>query len=124
MPKSHQITPFIPGLRRFARALSGSQESGDAHIIGLLEAFLAAPSMLETAGKPKIALYRQFLKFWNAVGTNTFPNLDANETGVLRRLQSLTPKSRQAFLLLSLEKFDPWEIAERSSTAARPKLCA
>jgi CheY-like chemotaxis protein len=111
MPESNQITPFIPGLRRFARVLSGSQESGDAHIIGLLEALLAAPSQLQDADTPKIALYRQFLKLWNAAETNTFPNLSAAEAGMLRKLQTLTPKSRQAFLLLSLERFDPWEIA-------------
>jgi CheY-like chemotaxis protein len=111
MPNTHLIMPYIPGLRRFARALSGSQESGDTHIIGLLEALVATPSMLETEDTPKIALYRQFLKMWNALGTNAFPNLDASEAGTLRKLQSLTPKSRQAFLLLSLERFDPWEIA-------------
>jgi CheY-like chemotaxis protein len=112
MSESQQVTPFIPGLRRFARALSGSQESGDAHIIALLEALLGDPSLLAGADSLKIALYRQFLRFWNAAEAATFPNLSAGEAGILRKLQALTPKSRQAFLLLSLERFDPWEIAD------------
>lgn len=118
MAESHLATHYIPGLRRFARALSGSQESGDAQIIGFLEALLANPSTLETGDAPKIALYREFLKYWNAVGTNAFPNLDAGEEEVLRKLQSLTPKSRQAFLLLSLEGFDPWDIATILASSA------
>ncbi len=101
MPETYQVAPNIRGLQGFARVLSSSQRSGDAHIIALLE----------TGEARKGALCRQFLKFWNASETSTFHNLDAGVAGVLRKLQALTPKSRQAFLLRSLGQFDPWEIA-------------
>jgi CheY-like chemotaxis protein len=124
MSESHPVTQYIPGLRRFARALSGSQESGDAHVVALLEVLVANPAMLKTGDALKIALYRQFLRFWNAVITNEFPNLDAGGARVLHKLQSLTPKSRQAFLLLALEGFGAQEISEilECSTAEVTRL--
>ena len=60
---------------------------------------------------PKIALYRLFLKIWNSVDANAFPNFNIRENGATRNLQTLTPKPRQAFLLLTLEGFKPGEIA-------------
>jgi hypothetical protein len=34
---SHEIAPHVPFLRRFARALCGRQESGDAYVVALLD---------------------------------------------------------------------------------------
>ena len=33
--------PHLPYLRRFARALTGGQKSGDAYVVGVLEALIA-----------------------------------------------------------------------------------
>ena len=44
---SQEIAPHLPYLRRYARALTGSQTSGDAHVTACLEAILADPTMLE-----------------------------------------------------------------------------
>jgi DNA-directed RNA polymerase specialized sigma24 family protein/ActR/RegA family two-component response regulator len=111
MPVAQAITPHLPSLRRYARALSGSQESGDAYVIALLEALVENPTMFPSVIPPKIGLYRLFSTLWNSVDTNAFP--DAPEKShALRSLQSLTPLPRQAFLLLSVEGFEPEEIAE------------
>src|SRR5258706_10986815 len=112
MSVSQSIAPHLPSLRRFARALSGSQESGDAYVVALLEALVENPSMFPSEYDPKIALYRIFLKIWNSVDANAFPNFNSERSEAMRGLQTLTPKPRQAFLLLSVEGFDPDAIAQ------------
>jgi CheY-like chemotaxis protein len=112
MPVSESIAPYIPSLRRFARALSGTQESGDAYVVALLEALVQDPSMFPTDMDAKIALYRTFLKIWNSIGVNAFSRIGPTPSDVQRGLQSLTPKPRQAFLLLSVEGFDEEAIAK------------
>ena len=44
MTISQAISSHIPYLRRFARALTGSQASGDAYVLATLEAVVADPS--------------------------------------------------------------------------------
>ncbi len=118
MSVSQSIAPHLPALRRFARALSGSQESGDAYVVALLEALVESPSMFPGDLDAKIALYRIFLKIWNSVGTNAFPSFRLEPSEALRGLQALTPKPRQAFLLLSVEGFDPESIGKILGTDA------
>jgi CheY-like chemotaxis protein/DNA-directed RNA polymerase specialized sigma24 family protein len=112
MPLSDSITPHLPSLRRFARTLSGSQASGDAYVVALLETMVEDPLIFPSGLDPKIALYKLFLRIWNSVGTNIFPNFSGEESEALRGLQTLTPVPRQAFLLLSVEGFNPSAIAE------------
>ncbi|MFT4078350.1 response regulator [Rhodomicrobium lacus] len=112
MSVSQSIAPHLPSLRRFARALSGSQESGDAYVVALLEALVDDPALFPAGLEPKIALYRVFLKIWNSVGTNDFPTFASETSEAIHGLQTLTPKPRQAFLLLSVEGFDADAIAK------------
>src|SRR5271157_928486 len=118
MTVSQSIAPHLPSLRRFARALSGSQESGDAYVVALLEALAEDPSMFPLDMDSKIALYKLFLKIWNSVDANAFPAFRLEQTEAMRGLQSLTPKPRQAFLLLSVEGFDASAIAKILDTDA------
>ena len=111
MSVSQSIAPHLPSLRRFARALSGSQESGDAYVVALLEALVENPSIFPLDIDPKVALYQIFLKIWNSVDANAFPNMKFENSDTVR-LQTLTPKPRQAFLLLSVEGFDVDAIAK------------
>jgi CheY-like chemotaxis protein/DNA-directed RNA polymerase specialized sigma24 family protein len=112
MSVSQSIAPHLPSLRRFARALCGSQESGDAYVVALLEALVDNPAMFPQDLDPKIALYRLFLKIWNSVDANAFPSFRLEPSEAMRGLQTLTPKPRQAFLLLSVEGFDLEAIAQ------------
>ncbi len=43
MSLSHEIASHLPFLRRYARALTGSQAHGDAFVRATLEAIVAAP---------------------------------------------------------------------------------
>ncbi len=117
MSSSETISVHLPYLRRFARALSGSQKSGDRYVTMVLEAILADPSLFSQELPPKIALYRIFLKLWNSVSVSTFPEFDANESETVHGLQTLTPRPRQAFILLTVEGFKPDQIAEILETS-------
>ena len=103
--KSQAVAQYLPFLRRYARALTGSQSSGDAYVSATLEALIEDPLILEESGGPKVSIYRLFTRIWNSVGINAEtaqldPNMPADQ-----RLASLTPKPRQAFLLVALEGF-------------------
>src|SRR3978361_1375016 len=58
MTLSKRIAPHIPYLRRFARATTGSQTSGDAYVAATLEALIADVSIFPEASNDRIALYR------------------------------------------------------------------
>jgi CheY-like chemotaxis protein len=127
MSITDQIGPHLPYLRRFARALSGTQDSGDAYVVATLETLVADPTALRTDLNPKVALYQIFLSIWNGAPINGQPPLRIDHDA---KLENLTPLSRQAFLLTTVEGFTPAdaatvmrldgaEFAELSETAAR-----
>ncbi len=107
------IAPHLPYLRRFARALTGSQKQGDAYVVATLEALVADNGIFNRDLTPKSALYSSFLKVWRAVPLNdTTEAATSGASGLAeRRIGSLTPRARQAFLLAALEDFPPREIA-------------
>jgi DNA-directed RNA polymerase specialized sigma24 family protein len=100
---SQAVAQHLPYLRRYARALSGSQVSGDAYVSATLEALVEDPKMLETGASTRIALYRLFTKIWNSVGVNEQASGPASGPAVERHLAQIAPRPRQAFLLVALE---------------------
>lgn len=105
MPASQTIAPYLPFLRRYARALAGNQASGDAYVGATLEALIADPAVLESEGSSKVALYRLFTKIWNSVVVNTASGPVEAGLPAEQRLAHITPRPRQAFLLVALEGF-------------------
>jgi DNA-directed RNA polymerase specialized sigma24 family protein len=100
---SQAVAQHLPYLRRYARALSGSQSSGDAYVAATLEAVIQDPKVLESSSSTRIALYKLFTKIWNSVAINEKPvAADVNQP-VERHLAQIPPKPRQAFLLIALE---------------------
>ena len=53
-----EIAPHLPYLRRFARALSGTQAGGDSYVLATLEALVADPASFPRDVSARIALYR------------------------------------------------------------------
>ncbi len=107
------ISPQLPLLRRYARALSGSQASGDNHVVAMLESLLADPDSFERKLEPRVAAYRLFSRIWNANPMNQV-EIDAapSTVGVAeRRLEAITPAARQAFLLTAVEGFSTRDAA-------------
>ena len=82
------VAPHLPYLRRFARALTGSQTSGDAYVVAVLEAFIEDPNAFARDLPARIALYRAFLKVWNSIPLNTEGNDAARGRDRQCRLQS------------------------------------
>jgi DNA-directed RNA polymerase specialized sigma24 family protein len=100
---SQSVAQHLPYLRRYARALTGSQASGDAYVAATLEALVEDPKLLETGASTRIALYRLFTQIWNSVGVNGRPGVVPLGSAVERHLARIAPKPRQAFLLVALE---------------------
>lgn len=103
------IARQIPYLRRYARAVSGSQSSGDAYVVAMLEAIIEDPSLFDQNCGPRTAVYKAFSRIWNAMPLN---GSHKDATTAERRLETLTPMPRQAFLLTAVEGFSPEEGAE------------
>lgn len=110
MPSAQSIAQHLPYLRRYARALTGSQSSGDAYVAGTLEALIKEPNLLEPDEKPRVALFRLFTSIWNSMPLNRATEPTAGFPAE-RRLGHLTPQPRQAFLLVSLEGFSEQDAA-------------
>lgn len=110
MSLAETIAPQLPYLRRFARALTGSQESGDAYVVAVLETLVADPSSFPEGHLKRVGLYKCFLKVWNSVSLNREPV--EPKTQADKSLEAITPLPRQAFLLASVEGFTSQQIAE------------
>ncbi|MGE3529068.1 MAG: response regulator [Methyloceanibacter sp.] len=113
MPTSKAIAPHLPYLRRFARALSGTQAAGDAYVAATLEVLIEDPALFNRVLDSRVALYRTFVGLWNSLDVNLKPEGGGNAaTPVDRKLEALTPLPRQAFLLSAVEGFSPAETAQ------------
>ncbi len=108
MTMTEVISPHLPYLRRFARALSGAQAAGDAYVVAMLEALVHDQSLFRKDLSPKIALYNLFLNVWGRMPINGKAPRAVEGVHVL---ENLTPPTRQAFLLTSVEGFSPDEAA-------------
>jgi DNA-directed RNA polymerase specialized sigma24 family protein len=109
MTLSSIIAPHIPFLRRYARALTGSQRAGDQKVADTLRALVAEPDRFEKSLPPRIALYRVF---HSVMPSAAAPAADVGLAAKAQeRLQTLSPQSRQALLLSTIEGFTTDEAA-------------
>jgi len=111
MSRSQLVAEHLPLLRRYARALTGNQASGDAYVAAMLEALLQDGSLLDERYGPRAGLFKLFTQIWNSVSLNDNPDVATLALPPERRLSNITPLPRQAFLLLSLEGFSEEEVA-------------
>ena len=109
------IGPHLPYVRRYARALTGSQTSGDAYVRAALEALAAGERSIDDSVPPKVALYQLFHAIW----TSTGQRLDGAAAGdpvegedAQARLLRVTPANRQALLLTAMEGFSSDEAGQ------------
>ena len=115
MTLSQEIGPYLPYLRRYARALTGSQKIGDAFVVQTLEAILEEPASFPKQHGVRAGLYRVFSTLWSTVSEQPVlaGNLEdfAASSSVMQNVARLAPRSRQAFLLNSVERFARSDIA-------------
>lgn len=112
MSLGDELKPHLPFLRRYARALTGSQTHGDNFVRATLEAIVAAPDSFPRDVDPRLGLYRTFHAIWSSANIEEEPGHSETETadpeGIAHaRLSRITPLSRQALLLTAMEGFTP-----------------
>ena len=116
MSMADQIAVQLPYLRRYARALTGSQTSGDTYVRATLEAALADQQLLDQIGGGRVALYAAFNRIWSTGHVETAAAETAHggvhEEAAKERLSHVTPAHRQALLLTTLEDFTVEEAAQ------------
>ncbi len=114
MSVSQFVASQLPLLRRYARALTGSQQTGDAFVRTTLEAALADDDLRDELGSSRVALYRVFNAVWSSSYLEVAPADTAasmHEAAANERLGMITPLNRQALLLTTLEDFTVEEAA-------------
>jgi CheY-like chemotaxis protein len=103
MSGDESLVGNVPYLRRFARALTGSQKLGDACVVAALEKVLQDKHAAQPA---RIALYRYVLAEVNALEARPRTvEPDPEVEPVFRNLSGLTPMGRQVFMLVAMEEF-------------------
>jgi DNA-directed RNA polymerase specialized sigma24 family protein len=109
MSLGKELAPHLPFLRRYARALTGSQSHGDAFVRATLEAIVAAPDDFPRDVEPRLGLYRTFHAIWSSANIEEDPaGVGDDPEGIAQaRLARITPLSRQALLLTAMEGFTP-----------------
>lgn len=115
-----RILPYLPYLRRYARALTGSQDRGDEYVRACVEAILAEPELIPVGENVRLQLFASFHAVWTVLGADLAEaEAAADHAGdagladfpgsaglaVKRTLTVLPPKERQVLLLVSLEGF-------------------
>ncbi len=121
MTISTQISRDIPYLRRYARAVTGSQNAGDALVRTALESVIANPELIAGASHAKIGLYKVLHDVMGETASaraddgQTFQGIEKN---VQAHLSRATPDSRLALLLTTLEEFSVADAAEIMATDA------
>ena len=113
MSLAREIAPHLPLLRRYARALTGAQASGDAFVAASLEAIVANPDAFPSDLEPRAGLYKVFHRIWEGANVEVEAEEDhASARKAQERLRQLAPLTRQVLLLTTLENFTPQETGE------------
>ncbi|HTJ63003.1 MAG TPA: response regulator [Alphaproteobacteria bacterium] len=111
MSVSHDIVRLLPYLRRYARALTGSQTTGDQYVRICLEAILAEPDRIKRADDLRVELFAVFHDAWDIVDSAIPKAEGAEEDGIKQQLAALPSIERQVLLLIALERFSTAETA-------------
>lgn len=114
MYDTNLLAAHLPYLRRFARALTGSQAAGDAYAAAALEAISVEPQSLPGDLDLNAALYKLLLTIWGSVPANRrhhAPALADATPAEGHDIEQLTPLPRVCFLLHTMEGFSSDVIA-------------
>ncbi|MCF3641421.1 response regulator [Rhizobium sp. TRM95111] len=118
MPISDRIAPHLPAMRRYARALTGAQSSGDTYVAATLEAILTDPAVFLQAEDDRAGLFRLLTRIITSLPISmsgpaqVVPGLEAPYD-----LSAVPPRARQALLLVTVEGFLPKQAATILETA-------
>lgn len=114
-PDLHDIAVReIPFLRRYARALTGSQAAGDEFATATLRQLIADPTQMPADMPGRVGLFRIFHTVWTREGVHGSDSAGEKNRLAERafdRLAALEPKTREAMLLSRMEGFRIEEVA-------------
>ena len=110
------IGPYIPFLRRYGRALTGSQANGDAMVRTMLESLTTNADAIKRDNSPRVALFRLFHAA-HAATSDSGAAIATRGVGEALLLQLVRPR-REALLLTAVEGFSVDEAAAILSRTA------
>jgi CheY-like chemotaxis protein len=110
MSTAQLVVQHLPYLRRYARALTGSQMAGDAYVAATLETLVSEPDTIGATGNLKVELFKVFTRIWNSLSVNGRSDQIQRDLPAEVRIGQITPLPRQAFLLSCLEGFGEEEV--------------
>ncbi|MCF6445851.1 response regulator [Nereida sp. MMG025] len=106
------VSEVLPYLRRYGRALTGNQTSGDHYAAVTLEAVLKDRETVEAASSVRVGLFKVLHTIWSTTGSP----VGDGDTGLQARAQKLlgklTENTREALLLSTIEDFGTSAVAE------------
>ncbi|HEX8232700.1 MAG TPA: response regulator [Caulobacteraceae bacterium] len=105
---SRELARHTPYLRRYARALTGSQAQGDSYVQTTLQRLLSRELELEPGMPARAALFRAFQQTWSR---SLNGHGGGAGSGADRRLQGLSREYRSVLLLVLMEGFSLPEAA-------------
>ena len=112
MSTAQLVVQHLPYLRRYARALTGSQMAGDAYVAATLETLVSEPETIGAGGNVKVELFEVFTRIWNSLSVNGRGEQVQRDLPAEVRIGQITPLPRQAFLLSCLEGFSEEEVGD------------
>ncbi|ATN35664.1 response regulator [Rhizobium sp. ACO-34A] len=114
MSLTARVAAHLPYLRRYARAVTGSQTSGDAYVAAVLEALIEDISIFPKSGDDRVSLYRLFVTIFDSTSVEIPEVVSpfAWEKRAAANLSAVPTRARHAFLLITVEGFTPTEAAE------------
>lgn len=111
----HEIAARVPYLRRYARALTGSQATGDQYVRICLEMIVEDPEILPSTGDLMRDMFRLFHKVWSETSpTSIMTHAELprrQDAGVFEAFRGLPAVERQVLLLAALERYSFGDIA-------------
>src|SRR5262249_46656670 len=110
-PMAQEILQSLPSLRRYARALTGSQQAGDRYVRVCLETLLHEPDRIQAGGDVKFQLFELFHEVLQIFTRDAQEGETENSAQGLKqnrlkqKVLDLPSIDRQVLLLVTLEGF-------------------
>lgn len=106
------IKAQIPYLRRYARALTGDQSSGDTFAASVLEAMVADPASVPGPARARVGLFAALHAIWSSAGAPVGGCEQGRAARAQEHLARLTSNAREAVLLRTMEEFSTADVAD------------
>lgn len=114
MDRAKVISGYLPNLRRYARAIMGTQKGGDAAVLAALQALVNRRTSALEDRAVRIELYKVLLEICTGPAGGHILQLasDCPQSSAEQAVSCLSMRPRQAFLLTAMEGFSHNDTAE------------